>query len=279
MRLGMLCCRCLTFTPANRSNRFLKPGEEGADGVIIDLEDSVAVADKVTARQTVLEFFRQRDQNGLSGAYGVRINALNTAAGVSDLAALSESGLRPDFLMLPKVESAAVVRLINDVLAPRCVPLIATIESAAGLMKVNAIAAVDNVVALAFGGADYAAELGATMAWEPMYHARACLANAAAAAGIVAIDVPFLDLSDREHRGLREEALRVKALGFSGKLSIHPQQVKPIVEAFKPSADEVERAKKVISAFQANGGNACQLDGKMIDMPVYQAALRVMNSI
>ncbi|MDP3861033.1 MAG: aldolase/citrate lyase family protein, partial [Phaeovulum sp.] len=128
--------------------------------------------------------------------------------------------------------------------------------------------------ALGFGGADLAADLGAAFEWEPLFAARGALVIAAAAVGIGLFDVPHLDLADAA--ALRAEALRVRAMGFTGKLAIHPAQVAPILDAFQPSETEITRARRVLAALDAARGGAAQLDGKMIDLPVANAARRIL---
>ncbi|WP_237214497.1 aldolase/citrate lyase family protein, partial [Falsiroseomonas oryziterrae] len=158
--------------------------------------------------------------------------------------------------------------------APRPVPLVALIESAAGLARAAAIAAEEGCVALGFGGVDLAADLGCEPAWEPLLAHRAALVAAAARAGRALFDVPFLDLADEA--GLAAECRRVRALGFTGKLAIHPRQLPGLHAAFTPSEGEVERARRIVAAIEAASGGVCVVDGKMVDAPVHRAALRVL---
>ncbi len=138
-----------------------------------------------------------------------------------------------------------------------------------------AIAAHPQVAAIAFGGADLAADLHAELAWEPMLWARSRIVQAAASRGLPAFDVPFLNIHDGD--GLRAEALASKRLGYSCKLAIHPAQVAPIKGVFAPTPDELARARKIVEAYDAANGAACQVDGKMVDVPVWKAALRTVR--
>ena len=271
----MLLVRCLLFTPANHPERFEKAKTLGADGLIIDLEDAISLAEKESARKTAIDYLKTRIQTP-GFVQCLRINSIRTRAGLKDLSALCDQNVRPDILLLPKVESAAEIEIINELLAPNTIPLLPLIESAKGLYYAHEIAFVKNVVGLVFGGADFAADLGATMAWESLYSARAQIVQAAAHAGIAAIDVPYLNLHDVDDTGVINESRAVKAMGFTCKLSIHPKHIKPIIETFSPSADEIEKAKAIISAYDAAHGNACEYNGKMIDVPVYRSALRVL---
>lgn len=268
--------RCLLFTPANRPERFGKARELGADGIVIDLEDAIALPEKDRARETVLQYLKTRPQE-TGFIQAVRINSIRTRAGLKDLSALCDGGVRPDVLMLPKSESAAEFEIIHEILTPETVPILALIESARGMARAEAIARAPHVVGLAFGGADYAADLGARMEWEPLYAARAHLMRAAASAGIAAIDVPYLHLADVDDTGLLEETRRVKAMGYTCKLSIHPKHIRAILETLSPSTDEIAQARRIVAAYEAAAGNACELDGKMIDVPVYRSAKRILS--
>jgi (S)-citramalyl-CoA lyase len=270
--------RALLFTPGNRPDRFSKGASSGADGLILDLEDAVAPASKDAARAGVIDYFRG-DFRAVAPACqrGLRVNNIHTAAGVKDLDALVSARIEPDFIVLPKVESAFEVRLYVRLLAgpQSSVPFVCSIESAAGLEQAFAIAAADpRVRALAFGGADLAVDLRAVLAWEPMYWGRARVVQAGAAAAIGVLDVPQITLDDE--RGLREDCARVKAMGFTGKLAIHPRQVIPIQESFAPSASEVARAAAMVEAFRRAGGNAVEFEGRMVEGPIVKAAERTL---
>jgi (S)-citramalyl-CoA lyase len=127
---------------------------------------------------------------------------------------------------------------------------------------------------LAFGGVDLAADLRAEPAWEPLLYGRSRLVQAAASAGLGLLDVPHLALDDEA--ALAAECARVKALGFTSKLAIHPKQVAPILAAFTPTAAEIDRAARMVAALEQVGGNAVEFEGKMLEGPVVKAAQRVL---
>lgn len=271
----MLLVRCLLFTPANRPERFEKAKELGSDGLIIDLEDAISLAEKDSARKIAVDYLKTRKQ--IPGfVQCLRINSIRTRAGLKDLSLLCDQDVRPDMLLIPKSESAAEIEIINEILTPNTIPLLPLIESAKGLYHAHEIALAKNVAGVVFGGADFAADLGATMAWDSLYSARAQLIQAAAHAGIAAIDVPYLNLHDADDSGVINEARAVKAMGYTCKAAIHPKHIKPIVETFSPNKDEIEKAKAIVAAYDAAHGNACEYNGKMIDVPVYRSALRVL---
>ncbi len=267
--------RCLIFTPASRPERFDKARECGADGVILDLEDAVAAAAKASAREAVTDYLRKKQTAASSFAVVLRINPLATVEGLRDCLALAAGGIRPDLVMLPKAESPRDLEILGRLLGDTCgwIPLL---ETARGLRAATEIAAAPGVCALAFGGIDYAADIGADMDWEPLYAARAQIVQAAATAGVPALDVPCIQLGKTGAERLAMECKRAKAMGFAGKLAVHPCQVAAINEAFRSTESQLKRAREVIAAFEQNGGNALEFNGQMIDKPVYQSALRVI---
>jgi citrate lyase beta subunit len=266
--------RSLLFVPGDRPERFSKALASGADAVIMDLEDAVAPEAKGAARAAVLA--RLTAPEAPPGvALGLRMNPLPSPEGIADLAALI-GGARPDFLVLPKVEAAEELSVVRRALsrAGGKLPLVALIESAEGIARADAIAREEGCAALGFGGLDLAADLGCVPAWEPLLAHRAALVVAAARSGRALFDVPFADFGDAA--GLEAETRRAQALGFTGKLAIHPRQVATITQVFTPTAAEAERARRIVAAFEAASGGVCVVDGKMVDQPVYRSAVRLL---
>jgi hypothetical protein len=270
--------RCILFTPANRPERFEKAKLTGADGIVIDLEDAITLAEKDSAREIAINYFKDNTSIPKDPFLRcLRINSVKTRAGFKDLVMLCETGVRPDIIILPKTESAEEINILNQQLAPNLISIIALIETSKGLSHSEHIAKAQNVCGIVFGGADLAADLGATMDWEPMYASRAQIVRAASIAGIAAIDVPYLGLHDLDDSALVNETKRVKSMGFTSKFAIHPKHIKPILDVFTPSAEEVEKAKKLVSVFSNAHGNACEVDGKMVDIPVFRSAQRILK--
>jgi (S)-citramalyl-CoA lyase len=207
----------------------------------------------------------------------VRINGLRTPFGLKDLLAIVEHPSPPDALMLPKVESADEVRIVDALLerAARPVGLHVIIESNAGLEQALAIAgASPSIRSLLFGAVDMAAELGSAMDFTSMLYARSRVVHAAASRGLDAIDVPWLDLEDEA--GLALECRLVRDLGFTGKAAIHPRQLAPINAAFTPDGERIAYARKVIAAFEASSDGLVVVDGKLIEIPVVRSARRTL---
>ena len=266
--------RSLLFTPADRPDRFAKGPSSGADGVVLDLEDGVGLPAKPAARKAALAFFADPVAAPSGFVWALRLNHVTTQAGLEDLLALRDAN-KPAVVVLPKTESVAEIEIALAHLSANGTPtIVALIESGRGLAVAEEIATHPAVAALAFGGADLAADLHATLTWEPMLFARSRIVQAAASAGIAAWDVPFLDIHDPD--GLKRETVAAKALGYVCKLAIHPAQIATINAVFTPSQSEVVRAQRVVSAFEAAHGGACQVDGKMVDAPVVKAARRTV---
>ena len=265
--------RCLLFVPGSRPERYAKAVATGADQVCIDLEDAVAPGDKETARASLFAFLADKPE--CRGEIGLRINPLSTELGQADLKALAASGLAPAFVMLPKVETVVELQQADNALAAIDTVFIAQIETPKGLLDARALAtAIPRLQALMFGGFDYIVALRGRAGWESFFHPRVQLATIAAEAGVGCLDVPFLDIKDDV--GLVEETDRVIDLGFTAKAAIHPAQVEPIQSRYLPTAAEYDRAQRVVAALAASGGEAIQLDGKLVDRPIEIAAERAI---
>ncbi len=264
--------RSWLFTPGSRPDRFAKAAEIGADVLIIDLEDAVAPNDKASARATALGYLSEPAAKATQVA--LRVNGLDTHAGIADLDALLRSDAAPDFLVLPKAESAGHLHVLDRLLtaAGRATRLVGIIESARGLAAVDAVAAATpRLLGLMLGAADMAADLGAATAWPPLVHARSRIVLACALAGVMPIDSPFFDVHDAD--GLSHEVASAVAFGFPAKAAIHPGQVGTINKALTPTPKAVEHAHAVLAA---NTKGVGVVDGQMIDEAVARKARRVL---
>ena len=263
--------RSWLFTPATRPERFAKAAEVGADVLIIDLEDAVSPADKPKARQIALDHLAG-NVNGPQRT--LRVNGLDTPAGIADLDALLGSKADPDFILLPKTETAGHLIVLDRLLAAsgKTARLVGLIESARGLSRLEEIAvATPRLFALMLGAADMAADLGAAVAREPLAMARSRLVAACALAGVAPIDSPFFDVHDAV--GLKADVDAATVFGFVAKAAIHPDQVGPINTALTPTKDEVDHARRFLSA---NEGGVGVVDGQMVDEAVARKARRTL---
>ncbi|MGB2962855.1 MAG: aldolase/citrate lyase family protein [Anaerolineales bacterium] len=275
--------RSRLYLPGNTPRLMLNAGIHKPDGVILDLEDSVAPDKKEQARLVVRNALRQVNFYGAERM--VRINQL--PLGLEDLTFVVPH--RVNLVLLPKCESSdqvqAVDQKISEILTEAGldypVYIMPIIESALGVVKAYEIAsASDRVAALAIGLEDYTADLGAprTKEGRETFFARNQVVIAARAARIQAIDSVFSDVADMD--ALREVVLESKSLGFDGMGCIHPRQIKVIHEAFAPTEPEIEKAKKIVKAFDdaaARGLGVVALGSKMIDPPVVKRAQKTIN--
>jgi len=272
------------YLPGNSPSLMVNAGIHKPDGIILDLEDAVAPDKKDEARYLVRNALRAINFYGAERM--VRIN--QGQRGLDDLDFIIPHNV--NLILLPKCEHPDQVRAVNDkikTLSPvtrhpsRVTWIMPIIESALGVMNAFAIAgSAENVVSLAIGLEDYTADLGTRRTAEgaESFFARSMVVNAARAAGIQPIDSVFSDVGDME--GLRQNVLRSKALGFDGMGCIHPRQIAVIHETFAPSAEEIDKARKIVNAFhkaQEQGLGVVALGTKMIDPPVVKRALNTIN--
>ena len=287
--------RSFLFAPGNHPRRVEKALSLGADAVILDLEDAVAVGEKVATRKTVGEALsKPRTCKGY-----VRVNAIGTQWCLGDVMEAVRRGV--DGIVLPKVESAADLRTIDWLIAnlerdrglpPGRIDLMPIIETAAGFSRLDRIFGARSlkdyqgpwrVKRMAFGAADFASDVG--MTWtageEELAEPRARIVIASRAAGIEPpIDTVWVRLDDAA--GLRASVERSLRLGFQGRMCIHPDQVTVVNEIFTPSPEEAVRAKKIVDAFkaaEASGLAAIQVDGAFVDYPVFHRAERVLATL
>ncbi|OZD08790.1 CoA ester lyase [Rhodococcus sp. 06-156-3C] len=253
--------RTFLFVPGTRPERFDKAIASGADLIVLDLEDAVAVGDKDSARDNVVEWLR-----GGTNAV-VRVNSRTSPHWEADVAAAVNAGAA---VMVPKADDPAVLAELGEQ-----IPVIALIETARGVLAAQSISSAPGVVRTALGHIDLAAELGVDPdAREALLAARSALVLAAAAAGIDSpIDGVTTDLSDTTV--LASDVVYGKSLGFSGKLCIHPSQVETAKTALTPTRVEVAWAEKILASLPSGGGVA-SVDGHMVDPPVLARAARIV---
>jgi citrate lyase subunit beta / citryl-CoA lyase len=284
--------RSLLFVPGDSGRKFSRARDCGADALILDLEDSVAAAEKSAARSHVAGLIEPDQERAWT--FIVRVNALDTGLTLDDLAAVVKPGL--DALLIPKVNGAADLERIGHYLDA----LEAKAGMASGSVKLAIVAtetpkamfalgsyapAHPRLIALTWGAEDLSAALGATDnkvpdgSWTfPYQLARAQCLFAASAAEVLALDTVYTDFRDSE--GLERDCRRSRRDGFVGRLAIHPDQVAMINRCYAPSEAEVAHARKIVAAFDAKpGSGALGVDGKMVDLPHLKAARKILASI
>jgi len=274
--------RSRLYLPGTEPKYSINAGLHGPDAIILDLEDSVHHAEKDAARILVRNTLRAVDFGSCERM--VRINQL--PLGLEDLAEIIPEA--PDLVLIPKTEQphqvGEVDRMIGELKlrhsVNRTIWLMPILESALGIENAGPVAmASPNVCALTIGLEDYTADLGVAKTSEgrESLYARAKVVNAARAAGIQAIDSVFGDVGDLD--GLRRWAENSRALGFEGMGCVHPSQIAVIHDAFAPSQTEIDKALKIVAAFedaQQRGLGVVSLGSKMIDPPVVQRAVKLV---
>ena len=278
--------RSFLFVPGDSERKMAKAGGVGADALIIDLEDAVAPGAKTAARELTAEYVRGR------GDAWVRINPVDTEHWEADLDAVAPAG--PVGIVVPKARHARDAVKVSeriDVLENHHnmehgslgIIVLCTEHPEALFTLHSYVGTVPRLEGLSWGAEDLAAAVGASAnrstkgEWLPQFEmARSMCLFAAAAAEVAAIDTVFTDF--RDHEGLLRYATNARRDGFTGMLAIHPGQVEVINAAFLPTAEEIERAERIVQAFSKNpGAGAVGLDGRMIDRPHLVQAQRLLQ--
>lgn len=261
--LDLLAVRSLLFLPASNPRAVAKARQAGADLVILDLEDAVKPEDKAIAREAAVAALAE----AWPVPVAIRINGVGTQWHSLDLNAVARS--KADIAVVPRATSAHLVR---DIAATVGKPVLAMIETAAGVLAAAAIAS--ETAGLIAGTNDLRADLRLPLdaTREPIYASLQLIVLAARASGVAVFDGVFNNLEDGA--GFLEEADDGRRLGFDGKSLIHPNQIEPCHRAFAPTDAEVERARALVEAFQ---GGAERFGSEMIERMHIEAAQRVLN--
>lgn len=278
--------RSLLYIPGNNPGMLQNASIYGADGVLLDLEDSISMYEKDAARKLVKHALMSLDFGDVERV--VRINGADTPFFKADLEEIIPA--RPDAIRLPKVDSAADVLEADKIISgleakngikPGSIRIQAMLETARAIVNAASIAAASpRLIGLTLGGQDLAADLGikATKSGLEMLYAKSAVVIAAKAYGLLAFDTVYTAIDDPE--GLREMCQLAVSLGFSGKAAIHPSQIKTIHEAFAPTEKELKKAVKVKAAAEdaaRRHSGVVAVDGKMVDAPVVAQAERTLE--
>jgi citrate lyase subunit beta/citryl-CoA lyase len=274
----------MMFVPGNNPGMLQNAGIYGADALIFDLEDSVSINEKDSARELV---FQAISNIKYPSEIAIRINHIRTPFGRPDLAKILAA--KPNLIRLPMTESAVEIQTVDAIIteaenrykfAPGSILMMAAVETAKGLLKAYEIASASpRMVALAIGGEDFVADLHTSRSkhGRELFVARSEILLAARAAGINAIDTVFSDVNDTE--GFINEATAIKEMGFDGKSVVNPRQIQMVHDIFTPTAKEIDHAKKVLVAYEealARKSGVISLNGKMIDLPIVARAERTL---
>jgi citrate lyase beta subunit len=277
--------RALLYVPGDDRHKIEKAVTLGVDCICMDMEDGVAPARKPQARTSIAEALDQLDFG--QSEKMARINSIGSGLETEDLQTVLPH--HPDGIVIPKVEELRQIEWVSEWIEAaelkngwplNSIRLLADVETAKGILKVDEIASHGRLDGLIFGGEDFAASVGATRTPDAveLLYARQSVLTAAAAFSLQAIDMVAIDFKDLA--ALQRESEYGAGLGFSGKQIIHPAQVEPVQAAFTPSADAIAHARRIVDGFAANkaqGKGAFAMDGKMIDMPLVKNAERILE--
>jgi citrate lyase subunit beta/citryl-CoA lyase len=282
-----LIWRSLLFVPANNRRFIEKAHTRAADGIILDLEDSVPAAERPQARLALMESVALAARGGADIL--VRINA-NPEDAQADLEAAVHPGVRA--LLVPKVEGAEGLRALSEqvlrlesrrALAPGSVGFVVLIESASGLLNAEAIARADErIVAMELGGEDFALSTGMVPDAETLSVPKQMVLYAARAAGRIPLGIlgSIADYADTDaYRRVAEQSRR---FGFEGAACIHPSNVPILNQVFTPTQAQAEHARRLVEAYadaQRSGSGALSIDGKMIDVPIVERARALLARV
>jgi citrate lyase subunit beta/citryl-CoA lyase len=288
----MTTIRSFLFIPGDSEKKLGKADGAGADALILDLEDAVSPLNKSRARELVPAFLRERPREKRTCEIWVRINPLDTDFALLDLAAIVAAA--PDGLMLPKANGPKDVLRLSHYLdalevrgrvtpqSIRILPVATETPVSPFRLGEYAGAGLTRLMGLTWGAEDLSAAVGASTNLDASGQraftyqlVRSLTLLAARAAGVRAIDTLYVDF--RDEAGLRASSRASRAEGFTGRIAIHPAQVRTINESYMPAAEEIEHAHRVVAAFEAQpGAGTVGLDGKMIDIPHLKQAQGVL---
>jgi citrate lyase beta subunit len=277
--------RALLYMPGDDWNKITKSLTFGVDCICMDMEDGTALNRKTVARSAIARALQEL--NFAKSEKLARINSVGSGFERDDIEAVLPH--RPDGIVIPKLESLDQIQWAHGIIEAaelahgwgvNSIRMLVGVETAKGIINLKEIASHPRLDGLIFGAEDYAASVGATrsrVGWEVLT-ARSTVVMHAAAQGLQAIDMAFIDFRDTIN--LRVEAAQGAQMGFSGKQIIHPAQVQPVQEAYTPDDEAIAYARRVVETFeahQAEGAGAYELDGKMIDMPLLKIAQKVLD--
>ena len=278
--------RVLLYMPGDDRRKIEKATTLSVDSICMDMEDGVAANKKAEARAVIALAMKELDFGNSESC--IRINSIGSGLEKRDLVAALATN--PDAIVVPKIETAEQVKWVSGHIESYelssnlnigAIRLLIGVETAKGILNLKEIAEADKrLEAIIFGAEDYAASVGARRTKEAteVLYARSAVVTACAANDLQAIDMVYIDFRDLD--GLRVEAEQGAGFGFSGKQVIHPNQVVPVQEAFTPSDEAIEYAKRIVESFESSqkeGKGVYALDGKMIDMPLLKNAQKVLE--
>ncbi len=278
--------RTMLYVPGSNAGMVKDAHIYRSDSVMFDLEDSISVNEKDSARFLVFKALKTLDYEGIETV--VRINSIESGFGVEDIKAMVRA--KPDVIRLPKTEKADDIHEVEALIEEEekkvghpagTIRLMAAIESPLGVINAYSIATSSRrLIGIAIGAEDYVTAMKTSRSEEgfEVLFARSQIVNAARAAGIYALDTVYSDLNNEE--GFIKEITLIKQMGFDGKSIITPRQIAPVHKIFTPTAKEILFAQKVIEGIkeaEANKSGVIAVEGKMVDKPIVERAERIIE--
>jgi citrate lyase subunit beta/citryl-CoA lyase len=274
--------RTMLFMPGNNPGMLINAAILGADSVILDLEDAVSLTEKDSARVLVREAIKNMDYSNVEVV--VRINPLDTQYGLLDVDMIGR--VKPDAIMLPKADEEQVIALHEALdkiekeegFDEGSIKITPIIETAFGLENVyNIIRTSNRITAVLLGAEDLTADLGIkrTKEGEEIFYARSKVVTACKALRVDSIDTPFTDTNDYE--GLFRDTAKAKSIGMTGKAAINPRQIDTIHAVLAPTEADIKHSLRILAAMEEakkDGKGVFSLDGKMVDAPIINRAVR-----
>lgn len=273
------------FIPGSKDKFLAKSADLDADVIIFDLEDSVVPDEKDEAREKIKPWLSNKD---ISAKKYIRVNEVHSTFFIDDIKTLTDENL--DGFVLPKTSDTDDIKILDYLITTferknnlklNQIKIVPLIETSKGILNAAAIASSSSrIEAMAFGAEDYMLDLSIPSdSNRSLLHARSTLVAASSAAGInPPIDSVFTDFKDEE--GLKKVSAQSRGFGFQGRLVIHPKQIDTVNTVYAPTASEIEEAEKIVDAFKSSiddGNGAIEVDGKMIDPPVYERAKKLLE--
>ena len=277
--------RTMLYVPGNNAGMVKDAHIYRSDSVMFDLEDSVSINEKDSARLLIFNALKTLDYEGIETV--VRINGLDTPFGIDDIKAMVRA--KPDIIRIPKADSAEDIKEVEALieqeeklvgLEPGTIKLMAAIEGPMGVINAYSIASASKrLVGIALGAEDYVTNMKTKRSPDgiEILFARSQIVTAARAAGIYALDTVYSDINNEE--GFIKEVNLIKQLGFDGKSVISPRQIAPVHRIYTPEQKEIDFAIRVLEAIkeaEEKGSGVISLDGKMVDKPIVDRAERVL---
>ena len=263
--------KSILFSPITNEKLVEKVLTFEPDSVVLDLEDSVSMEKKQLARDLLKNTCQQMKKIKID--FGIRINQITSINGLNDIITLRNDKLEPNYLVLPMVESAEEIIIVQKLINNKTIKIVPVIETAKALLNCQEISKLAD--ALFFGSADYSASVGTSLSWDNNLYARNVIVNCAASNNIPAFDSACFEIND--FCCLETEAEKCSSLGFYGKAAVHPKQISLINKVFSVDENTLQEAQNIINNKNIEVNGVAVLDGKFLGPPWVKMAQKIVS--